>query len=53
MDIASSRAELEDDRTWRQDEIRFLRNQLANLEREDEKSKYRQPRSIRPTARKR
>lgn len=41
MDIASSRAELEDDRTWRQDEIRFLRNQLANLEREDERSKYR------------
>ena len=41
MDIASSRAVLEDDRTWRQDEIRFLRNQLANLEREDEKSKYR------------
>ena len=41
MDIASSRAELEDDRTWRQDEIRFLRNQLANLKRDDEKSKYR------------
>lgn len=41
MDIASSRAVLEDDRTWRQDEIRFLRNQLANLESEGEKSKYR------------
>lgn len=41
MDLASIRAELEDDRTWRQDEIRFLRNQLASMEKEDDKAKYR------------
>ncbi len=31
MDITFIRATLEDDRTWRQSEIRFLRNQLANI----------------------
>lgn len=46
MDIASIRAVLEDDRTWRQDEIRFLRNQLANLSNAEDKKRYR--RSIIP-----
>jgi hypothetical protein len=31
VDLASIRAELESEQTWRHDEIRFLRNQLASI----------------------
>jgi len=35
------RVELESDLTWRSDEIRFLKNQLAYILREDDKERYR------------
>jgi hypothetical protein len=31
MNLAAIRAELENEQTWRQNEIRFLRNQLAHI----------------------
>jgi hypothetical protein len=39
--IAHVREELEAELTWRESEIKFLKNQLANLKNEDEKSIYR------------
>lgn len=39
--LASIRAELEEDRTWRQDEIRMLRNLLASMSNEDEQKRFR------------
>lgn len=35
------RAQLEEELTWRQDEIRFLRNQLAYIENEDDRNRFR------------
>jgi len=35
------RAELEEEQTWRRDEIRFLRNQIANLQSDTERDMYR------------
>jgi MAE_28990/MAE_18760-like HEPN len=35
------RGELEEEQTWRRDEIRFLRNQIANMRSDTEKDKYR------------
>lgn len=41
MNLTSIRAEMENEQTWRQDEIRFLRNQLANISRNAQKKQYR------------
>lgn len=41
MKIGDIREQLEEELTWREDEIRFLENQLANPLKEDEKDKYR------------
>jgi hypothetical protein len=35
------RVELEDEQTWRRDEIRFLRNQIANMQSDAERDTYR------------
>lgn len=40
-DLASVRAELESEQTWRQDEIRFLRNQLASISGNKRKMQFR------------
>jgi hypothetical protein len=40
-EIASIRAELESEQTWRQDEIRFLRNQLASFSNARQKMQFR------------
>ncbi|WP_263385740.1 MAE_28990/MAE_18760 family HEPN-like nuclease [Granulicella arctica] len=42
MNIPELRAELESDRAWREDEIRFLQNQLSDFP-EDEKLRQRRP----------
>ncbi|MGH8071150.1 MAG: MAE_28990/MAE_18760 family HEPN-like nuclease [Candidatus Entotheonellia bacterium] len=41
MNLPTIRAELEDEQTWRQNEIRFLRNQLANVSDPSEKMQFR------------
>lgn len=41
MNLLSIRAELENERTWRQDEIRFLMNRLADLDKDDDRNRYR------------
>ncbi len=41
MNLLQVRTELEDERTWRRDEIRFLLNRLADLDTEDDKNRYR------------
>jgi hypothetical protein len=41
VNLASIRAELENEQTWRQDEIRLLRNQLANISNDSEKMQFR------------
>lgn len=41
MSLASIRAELEAELTWREDEIRFFRNQLANIAGYSRKMQYR------------
>jgi hypothetical protein len=41
MNLAAIRAELENEQTWRQNEIRFLRNQLAHIPSDLEQMKYR------------
>jgi RiboL-PSP-HEPN len=41
MNIAELWAEIEEEQTWRQDEIRFFQNQLGNLSSDNEKNKYR------------
>ena len=41
MSLTSIRAEMENEQTWRQDEIRFLRNQLANISSHAQKMQYR------------
>ena len=41
MNLSDIRAQLEDELTWRQDEMRLLRNQLSHMDREDEKRRYR------------
>jgi RiboL-PSP-HEPN len=39
--VVDVRGELEAEQTWRRDEIRFLRNQIANMQSDAEKDKYR------------
>jgi hypothetical protein len=39
--IVGIRAELEEEQTWRRDEIRFLHNQIANMQNDKEKDTYR------------
>ena len=41
MNLADIRAQLEMELTWRQNEIRLLHNQLAFIEKEEEKNRYR------------
>jgi hypothetical protein len=41
MNAAALRAELEAEWTWRSDELRFLKNQLAGISTEDQRSIYR------------
>jgi hypothetical protein len=41
VSIPDFRAQLELERTWRQDEIRFFQNRGADLEKEEEKEQYR------------
>lgn len=41
MNLSDFRAELEAELTWRQDEIRFFRNQLSNFLKEEEQDKFR------------
>lgn len=41
MNLEEVRAQLEDELTWRQDEIRFLHNQLSYIKKEEEKMLYR------------
>ena len=41
MNLASVRAELEDELAWRLGELRFLKNQLADLRTDDERSRFR------------
>lgn len=41
MNLSDIRAQLEAELTWRQDEMRLLRNQLSNINNEDEKKRYR------------
>ena len=41
MNLADVRAEVEDELTWRLDEIRFFRNQLSRLSTTDEQDRYR------------
>jgi hypothetical protein len=41
VNILEIRAELEEEQTWRQDEIRFLRNQLVNIGDEFKKMQFR------------
>lgn len=41
MNLADIRAQIEDEITWRSDEIRFFRNQLSNIPREEDKRTYR------------
>ncbi|WP_342434678.1 MAE_28990/MAE_18760 family HEPN-like nuclease [Paenibacillus sp. FSL H7-0442] len=41
MDIADVIAQIEEELTWREDELRFLRNQLSNMTDEEDKMRYR------------
>jgi hypothetical protein len=41
MNLLDIRAELEDEQTWRRDEIRFLTNRLADLDTDEDKNRYR------------
>jgi hypothetical protein len=41
VNLPTIRAELEDEQTWRQNEMRFLRNQLANISDLSEKMQFR------------
>lgn len=41
MTAADARAEMETDLAWRQEEIRFLQNQVSNLTRTEEKDRFR------------
>ena len=41
MNLLDIRAQIEEEITWRSDEIRFLKNQLSNIQKETEKEKYR------------
>jgi hypothetical protein len=41
MNLSELRTGLETELTWRQDEIRFFRNQLSNIVKEEEKDKFR------------
>lgn len=41
MNLEEVRAQLEDELTWRQDEIRFLHNQLSDIRKEEDKKRYR------------
>lgn len=41
MNLLAIRAELEEERTWRTDEIRFMQNQLKSLQSEDLKDQFR------------
>ena len=41
MDLDDVIAQIEEELTWRMDELRFLRNQLANIPDEKNKKRYR------------
>lgn len=41
MNLEEVRAQLEEELTWRRDEIRFLHNQLSYIKKEEEKMRYR------------
>jgi hypothetical protein len=41
LNLEEVRAQLEDELTWRQDEIRFLHNQLSDIKKEEDKMRYR------------
>lgn len=41
MNLADIYAQIEEEISWRRDEIRFLKNQLSFIQNEDEKNKYR------------
>jgi hypothetical protein len=41
MSLADVRAELEEELTWRLDELRFFKNQLSELRSEDDRERYR------------
>jgi hypothetical protein len=41
LNLEEVRAQLEDELTWRRDEIRFLHNQLSYIKKEEEKKRYR------------
>jgi len=41
MEVADIIAQIEEELTWRTDELRFLRNQLANMTSEEDKMRYR------------
>ena len=41
MEIIDVLSQIEEELTWRQNEIRFLRNQLSNISAEDDKKRYR------------
>lgn len=41
MNLLDVRAQIEEEITWRSDEIRFLKNQLSNIYRENEREKFR------------
>ena len=41
MNLADLRAQIEEEISWRSDEIRFFRNQLSNIELEQDKDRYR------------
>lgn len=41
MNLLAIRTELEDERTWRREEIRFLMNRLADLDTSDDRDRYR------------
>jgi hypothetical protein len=41
MNFAAIRAELENEQTWRQNEIRFLRNQLVHIPSDSEQAQFR------------
>lgn len=41
MNLADLRAQIEEERTWRQDEIRFFQNRLAGLDQEEDRNQFR------------
>jgi hypothetical protein len=41
LDLATVRAELEDELTWRLDELKFFKNRLSDIHRDDDRKRYR------------